>query len=119
MKPARGSQLTANGKGYAETLEKTGWGLALVWIGVAIVLNVGWGAGLFGLGAIILAGQLMRRFLPAASNWFAVAFGVCLCFAGLGSVFGSRFANLDLLPILSIAIGALLVVSALLRRRAM
>jgi hypothetical protein len=105
-------------RGLGEKLDKAGWGLALIWIGVAILLNVGWGAGFFGLGVITLAGQLLRRFLALACDWFAVGIGVCLVLAGMGPVLGDRFGNIAVIPIVCIALGVVFLASALIRLRA-
>jgi hypothetical protein len=104
-------------RGLEETLNKTGWGVALIWIGAAMIFNIGWGAGLFGLGVITLVGQPLRRFLSLAWDWFAVVLGICLCLAGIGPVLGINLSGAPLLPLLSIALGAMFVASALFRRR--
>lgn len=44
-------------------LDAVGWGLFFVWIGVALLLEVGWGIGLLGVGIITLGGQAGRRCL--------------------------------------------------------
>lgn len=101
----------------ASQLDKAGWGIALIWIGGAILLNLGWDLGLFGLGAIILGSQAIRRALGLALDWFALALGFCLCLIGLKPVFGFALVGPNLLPILSIALGSTFLISAVLRRR--
>jgi hypothetical protein len=117
MEQVQNAPAMAGDRALEEKVDKTGWGVALIWVGAAILLNVGWGVGLFGLGAIILAGQLMRRHLSLACDWFALAIGICFCLAGMGPVLGDRLGSVPLLPILSIALGAIFVASALLRGR--
>lgn len=104
-------------RGLVEKLDRAGWGVALIWVGAAILLNVSWGAGLLGLGTITLVGQLLRRYFSLACDWFALAMGVCFVLAGMGPVFGDRLATEAVLPILSIALGSTFLVSALFRRQ--
>lgn len=44
-------------------LDAAAWGLFFIWIGVALLTNVGWGVGLLGVGIITLAGQAARKSL--------------------------------------------------------
>lgn len=117
METAQTQQATMAGKRLAEKLDKAGWGIALIWIGVAILLNFDWGAGLSGLGVIILTGQLLRQYLALGWDGFALALGICLGLAGLGPLLGERLDDAALLPILSIALGTAFLASALLRKR--
>ncbi|GAC1404138.1 MAG: hypothetical protein NVSMB69_01660 [Novosphingobium sp.] len=98
-------------------LERAGWGVALIWISTAIMLGLGWGAGLFGLGAIILGSQALRYLVPMPVDWFGAALGLCLCLLGLKSVLGIGFGEGALLPAVSIVLGAGLVISTLRRPR--
>ena len=36
--------------GIAKTLESLGWALFFIWVGMALLLDVGWGVGLLGVG---------------------------------------------------------------------
>ncbi|MFC1694280.1 hypothetical protein ACFL1R_12320 [Candidatus Latescibacterota bacterium] len=38
----------------ARKLDAAGWGLFFIWIGIALLSNVGWGIGLLGMGIITL-----------------------------------------------------------------
>lgn len=102
----------------ASQVDKAGWGIALIWVGAAILIDIEWEWGLLGLGAIILGCQLVRRALTLALDWFAVALGICLCLIGLEPLLGSALGGANLIPILSIALGGAFLVSAALRRRA-
>lgn len=117
METVQKPQAIISDKGLGEKLDKAGWGVALIWIGISILLNFGWEGGFLGLGVIMLAGQLLRRYLSLGYDWFALAIGVCLCLFGLGPVLGDRFVDVALLPILSIALGAVVLASALFRKR--
>lgn len=117
MEQVQQSQIVASNNGLVELLDKTGWGVALIWIGAAILLDIGWSVGLFGLGVIIFAGQLLRRYFALNLDWFALAMGFCLLLAGAGPALGDRLGEGALLPILSIALGAVFLFSALFRKR--
>jgi hypothetical protein len=111
------TQAAADREALGKKLDKGGWGVALIWIGIAVIFNLGWENGLFGLGVITLAGQLLRRLADLSTDWFAVALGICLCLVGLKSVLGIDLGGIDLLPILSIALGIAFVLSAINRPR--
>ena len=46
----------------SKSLDKAGWGLLLIWSGTALLLHFGWGVGLIGAGAIVLAMHGVRRY---------------------------------------------------------
>lgn len=64
-------------------IEATGWGLFFLWVGLALLTDVGWGPSLLGTGLIALGVQAARwrQRLPVA--WWSVGFGLCLSVAGL------------------------------------
>jgi hypothetical protein len=45
------------------TLDAVCWGVFFIWIGVAILADLGWGVGLIGVGLIILGVPAARKFL--------------------------------------------------------
>lgn len=45
---------TGSGRRWHRTLDAVGWGLFFIWIGIAILLDVGWGIGLIGVGVLII-----------------------------------------------------------------
>jgi hypothetical protein len=117
MEQVQNSRAMTGARRLSEQLDRAGWGFALIWIGMAIILNLGWGIGLFGLGTIMLGGQVLRRFVALPVDWFAAVLGICLSLVGLKPVLGVHLGGIDLLPILSIALGGVFVASALARRR--
>ena len=44
-------------------LDAVGWALFFIWIGIAILANVGWGIGLIGIGVIIIGSMVVREYL--------------------------------------------------------
>ena len=47
-------------------LDALGWGLFFIWMGIAILADVGWGVGLIGIGLIILGGLVAREYLSGS-----------------------------------------------------
>jgi hypothetical protein len=44
------------------TVDRLGWGVLLVWIGIAMLANMGWSVSLFGMGLVMLGVQLARKY---------------------------------------------------------
>jgi len=73
---------------YARQLDAIAWALILIWIGVAVLANVGWGWALLTLSGIILGAQaaLMRRAEPV--DGFSIACGLTFLVGGAWVVLG-------------------------------
>ena len=71
----------------AQKLDGIGWALFLIWIGVALLLDVSWGWGLLGVAAIILGGAAIRWFKKLPVEGFWVAVGVVLLAVGVWELF--------------------------------
>lgn len=98
-----------DGDGFARQLDAVRWGLFFVWIGIAILLGLGWGWALLGVAAIILGGAAIRSFkgLPVEGFWIAV--GVVL----LACAFWEFFAiSWPMLPFLIIGFGLVMLLRA-------
>ena len=98
----------------ARQLDTMGWALFFIWIGAALLADVGWGWGLLGVAAIILGGEGLRRLkgLPVQGFWVAV--GV-MCF--VIALWELLAISWPLVPILIIAFGLALLVGAFRRSR--
>ncbi|WP_242346070.1 hypothetical protein [Anaeromyxobacter terrae] len=96
------------------TLEKRldagGWGLFFIWVGVALALDVGWGAGLVGVGVITLGVQVVRKLLGLDLDRFSLAVGALFVAGGIWKLVDVTVA---LVPLLCIAAGFALLASAL------
>jgi hypothetical protein len=87
-----------------------GWALAFIWVGVALLADVGWGWLLIGLGLITLAGQGALRLAHAPSSGFWVAGGALLLGSGIWQLLELRW---PLAPVLFILVGLGILVGAL------
>lgn len=101
-------------------LDAIGWGLFMIWMGTAFLTNMSWGAGLVGVGVIILGGQTARKFFKLPVDWFWLVLGAVFLVWGVVELlrlqFNAAFLPGGLLPVLLIAVGIVLVVSALFRK---
>ena len=59
---------TVQRKKLHRQLDAAGWGLFFVWIGIAVLANLGWGIGLIGIGLIIFVKLLAREYLYGSSS---------------------------------------------------
>ena len=110
----------ANSRAFINKLEAVGWGVFFIWVGVAFLADVGWGTGLLGVGAIFLAAQAARNFFGYPIESFGLITGFVLVLWGAWEILGAKLGEAPipggLLPILLIAAGFALVISALLRK---
>lgn len=107
-------QMAANRRALNRKLEAAGWGLFFIWIGIALFAHLGWGAGLLGVGIIILGAQAARKYFGLKLEGFWVAVGFLFVVGGFWKLVN---VQLGLLPILCIVAGAALLVSALVGGR--
>jgi hypothetical protein len=91
-------------------LDAAGWGLFFIWMGIALVAHVGWGAGLLGVGILILGAQVTRKYFGLKLERFWVVAGFLFLLGGVWELFN---VPLDLMPILCIVAGVALLVSVL------
>lgn len=102
-------------------LDAVGWGIFFIWLGIAFLANVGWGMGLLGTGVIMLGGQIGRVYFNLPIEGFGLVMGILFVIAGVWELLeidlGQEPIPGGLIPVLSIVVGIVLVVSALLRKR--
>jgi hypothetical protein len=87
-----------------------GWALFFVWVGASLLLDVGLGVGLLGVGVITLGGQAARSYAGLRLEGFWVVLGLFFVVGGLWKLMA---VELSLVPLLLIAAGLALLVSAL------
>lgn len=107
-----GSEVVDN-SGLVKKIDAIGWGLFFVWVGTAFITDIGWGAGLIGVGAIILLGQAARRYAGAKIEKFSLILGVFFVLGGIWALFTIQFS---FVPILCVVAGLALLVSAVVRK---
>jgi hypothetical protein len=96
----------------AHKLDAIGWGLFFIWVGVALIADLGWGPGLLGVGAITVSVQLARRYFGLEVEGLWVGVGLLLVLGGLWELLGLQAS---LVPIVLIVAGTLLLLSAVRR----
>lgn len=104
-----------DGRTAAHRLDGAAWGLFFIWIGIAFLLHLDWGIGLLGVGVLMIATQIARKYvgLPLETFWIVVGALFMLC--GIWEVFSVR---LSLIPIICIVAGVALLASVLVGGRA-
>lgn len=107
-------QMAVNRRTLNRKLEAAGWGLFFVWVGIALLAHLGWGAGLLGVGIIVLGAQAARKYFDLKLEGFWVAVGFLFVVGGIWKLFN---VQLGLLPILCIVAGVALLGSTLVGGR--
>ena len=92
-------------------LDAASWSLFFIWMGIALFAEVGWGAGLLGVGFIILGTQVIRKYLGLKLEGFWVAFGFFFALGGLWELFNVQF--IGIIPILCFGVGLAVLVFTL------
>lgn len=98
----------------AKKLEAASWGVFLVWVGFALLMEVPIGVGLLGVGVVALAAQAARKVFGLYLEAFWILVGAAFLIAGAWRVLA---IETPLAPVLFISIGLLLLLGGLLRRR--
>ena len=114
-------QVDEDRRALARKLDAAGWGMLFIWIGTAFLLHIGWGAGFLGIGIIMLGIQLGRMRFNLPTEGFGLVTGAVFVVTGVWELLKAKLGQEPvpggLWPILSIAAGVALLVSALFRKR--
>ena len=104
----------------ARKLNSVGWGAFLIWVGAALLADVGWPVFFLGTGLIMLIGQAARRHFGLKLDLFALALGIGFAVAGglraLDVQLGQIVTPAWLVPAAFIAAGVAIVLSAWRKR---
>ncbi|HJW26731.1 MAG TPA: hypothetical protein VJ576_17670 [Rhodocyclaceae bacterium] len=107
-------------RALAKKVDAIGWGLFFIWIGIAFLADVGWGAGIVGVGVITLGSQAVRNYLRLPIERFWLAMGIVFTIWGAWELLHIQVGEVPihggLLPILFIGLGIVIIVSAVLRK---
>ena len=96
-------------------LDATGWGLFFVWVGIALLLDLGWGIGLLGVGIITLGEQAVRRYFGLKLDGFWVGVGILFLAGAFWELMEIQFS---MVPFLLIVVGAAVLASAFRKKGA-
>lgn len=89
-------------------LEAAGWGLFLLWVGLAFIFDFGSDIGLLGVGFITLAMQWLRKYFGLALDGFWVVIGLIFTIGGLSALMN---ANIQIVPVTLVLAGIFLLAS--------
>ena len=107
---------TSGARALAHRLGMAGWAAFFIWIGIALWLSerVSMGVALLGVGIIMLAGQVARKWFRLKLEWVWLVVGLLLVLSG-----GSELINWQpqLAPIVLILGGVALFVLAIKGKR--
>jgi len=107
-----GQMMTKRGS-LNKKLGVAAWGLFFIWTGIAFLADVGWGAGLLGVGIIALGAQVARRYFALKLEGFWVTVGFLFTVGGIWKLFQ---VQVGFMPILCIIAGFALLVSIFVGR---
>ncbi len=110
----QGPELSSEQRALAGRIDAAGWGIFFLWVGIALLAELGWGIGLIGVGAIMLGAQAWRGLAAVQVERFSVTIGVLFVIAGFWNLLGLR---IDVVPLLFIAAGVAILLSAWRSRR--
>jgi hypothetical protein len=97
-------------RGIEHKVDEAAWGLFFVWLGAALLADIGWGLTLFGIGVITVGGQIARRTFGLTVEWLWAAVGALFIIGGVWEFMGFQLA---MIPLVLIAAGVLFFVSAM------
>lgn len=109
---AENEQKIEDTQALAKKLSAAGWGAFFMWMGIAFLTNISWGAGLLGVGIIVLAGEAARKCFGMRLDLFWLMMGIIFVVWGADQALGIQVGGI-LWPIVSIALGLAILVNGL------
>ncbi len=94
----------------SEKYDGIAWALGFIWIGLAVLLNIGWGWGLLGIAAIILGETALRWNEQLNIESFRVVVGLLFLVGGFWELFAIPW---PMAPVLIIGCGMVILFGAL------
>jgi len=99
--------------GWANRLDTIGWALFFIWVGIAFLLDFGFGVGLLGIGVITLGVQVARTRHGLKTETFWIIIGILFVLGGLWQLFEP---DIPLIPILLIVAGLIVLLSVMRKK---
>lgn len=94
---------------FSRSVDSTGWALFFVWVGVALLADIGWRWSLIGTAIIVLGVQLVLFFRKERMDVFMTAVGAVLLIGTIADMLGSAWS---LVPAFLIVIGVVMLADA-------
>ncbi len=102
--------------GTHDQIDAISWGLFFIWMGVGWLVDVGWGAWFIGVGLITLAAEAAHVVVGGIKpDLFWTIVGLLFLLGGVWVLFDIQF---EFVPIVVIAAGIVVILSALRSRSA-
>lgn len=97
---------------FVHRADSVGWGLFFIWVGFAVLANVGWGMSLIGVSGIIFAVQGALYLHGEESDGFMIAWASVLLVGGVWAAYGVAW---PVVPVLLMLLGGLMLANAFRR----
>lgn len=94
----------------ADKLDAIAWAAFFIWVGIALLFDVGYGIGLLGVAVITLGAQLARKRMGIETEGFWIVVGLLFLIGGIWELLQ---IEVSLIPILLILVGVLILVTRL------
>jgi hypothetical protein len=104
---AEASKISITAK-CSSKLPAAGWGLQFIWIGISLLLKLKAGYVLYGIGAIILLVQVVRKYLMIRLQIFYIVVGLLFM---MGGFLKNWKPNSPIIPVFLIIVGTGLLLS--------
>ncbi|UCE66189.1 MAG: hypothetical protein JSU85_15300 [Candidatus Zixiibacteriota bacterium] len=98
---------------WANRLDTIGWALFFIWVGIAFLLDFGFGIGLVGIGVITLGVQIARTRHGLKTETFWIIIGILFILGGLWQLFEP---DIPIIPILLIVAGLIVLLSVMRKK---
>ena len=107
-------RVPSDSKIRSERIDSVVWGLFFIWVGIAVILDLGWSVGLIGAGVILLGEQLVRTLTGVKTQSFWIIAGILLIASGIWNIYD---VSVSLFPVALIVIGLVILISSLKKHR--
>ena len=92
----------AGQKDMNDRIDSAALGMLLVWAGICVQADLGWGIGLIGVGVTLFGEQVVRRRRAVDFDWFWVGASFVACFSGVAMLYELK---LSVVPSVLILVG--------------